>query len=263
MNERQQLDPTARVLEAFRALGSEWVEPVAQASSADPHAWMARWQEFTDRIRTIEDVALRELTALAEAARRARDDADRLAAENRAIVARCLDAEAHNNDLASLYTAGYQLQTALDPDAAIEIIVEIAVNLIGAADFAVCLFEEGSQEFVTVHRQGDTVPTAARRPRRHLWPQEDAAIEMRRTFFATEDQLGPLSCTPLYFAERLVGVLSIYRLLSHKEGYTSLDWQIMDLLAAQAAIAITSARARLAMDRKLKTVQGFIDLIKP
>jgi hypothetical protein len=37
----------------------------------------------------------------------------------------------------------------------------------------------------------------------------------------------------------------------------------LDLLAAQAAIAISSARARLAMDRKLKTVQGFIDFIKP
>jgi GAF domain-containing protein len=263
MNDRQGADPTARVREAFRALGTEWVEPVGHAVSADPSAWMARWHELADRIRAIEDVALSELRALANAARQAKDDADRLAAENRAIAARCLDAEAHNNDLASLYTAGYQLQTALDPDAAVEIIVEIAVNLIGAADFAVCLVEESTQEFVTVHRHGDTVPIAPRRPRRHLLPQEDAAIEMRRTFFSTEDTLGPLSCTPLYFDEQLVGVLSIYRLLSHKEGYTSLDWQIMDLLAAQAAIAITSARARLAMDRKLKTVQGFIDLIKP
>jgi hypothetical protein len=36
----------------------------------------------------------------------------------------------------------------------------------------------------------------------------------------------------------------------------------LDHFAAQAAIAITSGRARQAMDRKLKTVQGFIDLIK-
>jgi GAF domain-containing protein len=263
MNDRHKVDPTANVREAFRTLGTAWVEPDARGAPEDPRAWMARWQELTDRIRSIEALALRELSALAKAARQATDDVDRLAAENRELASRCLEAEAHNNDLASLYTAGYQLQTALDPDAAIEIIVEIAVNLIGAADFAVCLVEEGSREFVTTRRQGDTVPTALRRPRRHLWPQEDAAIEMRRTFFATEDPLGPLSCTPLFFEEQLVGVLSIYRLLSHKEGFTSLDWQIMDLLAAQAAIAIVSARARLAMDRKLKTVQGFIDLIKP
>lgn len=263
MNERRNADPAARVREAFRTLGAEWVEPIAQAGSGDPRALLARWEELSKRVRAIEEIALRELTALAEVARQARDDADRLAIENRAIATRCLDAEAHGNDLAGLYTAGYQLQTASDPDAAIEIIVEIAVNLIGAADFAVCLVEGGTDEFVTVHRQGDTVPTAPRRPRRHLWPQEEAAIEMRRTFFSTGDPLGPLSCTPLFFDDRLVGVLSIYRLLSHKEAFTSLDWQIMDLLAAQAAIAITSARARSAMDRKLKTVQGFIDLIKP
>ena len=263
MNDGQPTDPTERVREAFRALGTEWAEPVPEAASGDPRTWMARWQALADRLREIEEVALGELAALADAARYARDDADRLAAENHVIATRCLDAEAHNHDLVSLYTAGHQLQTALDPDAAIEIIVDIAVNLIGAADFAVCLVEERSHEFVTAYRQGESVPTAPRRPQRHLWPQEDAAIEMRRTFFSTEDQLGPLSCTPLYFDERLVGVLSIYRLLSHKEGYTSLDWQLMDLLAAQAAIAITSARARVAMDRKLKTVQEFIDLIKP
>lgn len=239
-------DAMATVREAFRELGMVSNEP-----------------ELAGRIASTESLTLRELATLAEAARQAREEAERLAAENHELSIRCLDVEAHNNDLASLYTAGYQLQTALDPDAAIEIIVDIAVNLIGAAEFAVCLIEDGTKEFVTVHRHGDTVPTAPRRSRALLWPQEDAAIEMRRTFFATDDPVGPLSCTPLYFEDQLVGVFSIYRLFSHKEAFTSLDWQILDLLAAQAAIAISSARARLAMDRKLKTVQGFIDFIKP
>jgi len=246
MTDEQRSDPAARVREAFHALQAETLAPT----------------EIAAELRRLEALALEALSALADAARQAKADADRAAAENHELAARCLDAEVHSNDLATLCTAGYQLQMALDPDAAILIIVDIAVNLIGAAEFAVCLVEDGSLAFVTAHRQGDSVPPAPRRERGKIWPQEETAIEMRRTFFVTEDQLGPIACTPLYVEERLVGVLSIYRLLSHKEGFTPLDWQIMDLLAAQAAIAITSGRARLAMDRKLKTVQGFIDLIK-
>jgi len=239
-------DPTTRVREAFHALQAEARVP----------------DELADELRRLEELALDALAALTDAARQAKADADRAAAESHELAARCLDAEVHGNDLATLCTAGYQLQMALDPDAAIRIIVDIAVNLIGAAEFAVCLVEDGSLAFLTAYRQGDSVPPASRRDRADVWPQEEAAIEMRRTFFVTEDQLGPIACTPLFVEDRLVGVLSIYRLLSHKGGFTPLDWQIMDLLAAQAAIAITSGRARLAMDRKLKTVQGFIDLIK-
>jgi len=246
MTDGHKMDPAARVRDAFHAL---------EAAAFVP-------EELATELHKLEELAVDELAALADAARQAQADAERAAAENHELAARCLDAEVHGNDLATLCTAGYQLQMALDPDAAIRIIVDIAVNLIGAAEFAVCLVEDGSLAFLTAHRQGDSVPPAARRERGKIWPQEEAAIEMRRTFFVTEDQLGPIACTPLYVEDRLVGVLSIYRLLSHKEGFTSLDWQIMDLLAAQAAIAITSGRARLAMDRKLKTVQGFIDLIK-
>jgi GAF domain-containing protein len=262
MNDNLRRDPTVRVRDAFRMfaakLGESRTPPPAVGSDAWP-AWLAT---LAENVQALEELALSDLTALADAARQAEADAARLATENRELSTRCLDAEVHGTDLATLCTAGYQLQMALDPDAAIGIIVDIAVNLIGAAEFSVCLVDDASSDFVTAHRQGDSVPDAARRVRRSIWPQEEAAIEIHRTFFVTEEGSGPIACTPLFVEDRLVGVLSIYRLLSHKEGFTSLDWQLMDLLAAQAAIAITSGRARQAMDRKLKTVQGFIDLIK-
>lgn len=262
MNDHLRRDPTFRVRDAFRTLATKLVESQTPPPPVESDAWLVWFKSLADSVKSLEALALADLSELADAARQAEADAARLATENRELSVRCLDAEVHGTDLATLCTAGYQLQMALDPDAAIGIIVDIAVNLIGAAEFSVCLVDDGSSDFVTAHRQGDAVPDVPRRARRSIWPQEEAAIEMHRTFFVTEEGSGPIACTPLFVEDRLVGVLSIYRLLSHKEGFTPLDWQLMDLLAAQAAIAITSGRARQAMDRKLKTVQGFIDLIK-
>ena len=52
----------------------------------------------------------------------------------------------------------------------------------------------------------------------------------------------PVSCIPLKLEERPVGVLAIYKLLEQKDGFTSLDQEILGLLAAQAAATLIGAR---------------------
>jgi len=52
----------------------------------------------------------------------------------------------------------------------------------------------------------------------------------------------PASCIPLKVEDRPVGVLAIYKLLEQKDGFTSLDQEILDLLAAQAAATLIGAR---------------------
>ena len=79
------------------------------------------------------------------------------------------------------------------------------------------------------------------------------------------DRQGPskaICCAPLYFRDRLVGALTIYALLSHKASFSQLDRELFDLLGEQAALAMVSSQAYVAVERKLKTVQRFMDLLK-
>ena len=94
-----------------------------------------------------------------------------------------------------------------------------------------------------------------------------AAAAARRTVFdgrdtAARDVRSPICCTPLFFRDRLVGILTIYALLSHKKSFSELDRKLFDLVGEQAAVALVSSQCYVSVDRKLKTVQRVIDLIK-
>lgn len=181
--------------------------------------------------------------------------------ENLEFAKRYVEMVDHNANLANLYAASSQLHSTLDPAAVIQAIVEIALNLIGAAEFVLYLVDDARREFVVAVREGDAVP-ASPRLQELLYPIERAAVDEHRTRFAPETQQGPLCCSPFYLGDRLMGALSIYALLSHKKGFSQLDSELFDLLSAQAALAIASSRAYVTVDRKLKTVQQFMDLLK-
>jgi transcriptional regulator with GAF, ATPase, and Fis domain len=72
----------------------------------------------------------------------------------------------------------------------------------------------------------------------------------------------PLATLPLKLGEQIVGVVVIYRLLSHKPGFSPIDHQILELVAGHAASALVSARLHSTLDRKLKTIEGFMQLMK-
>jgi hypothetical protein len=187
--------------------------------------------------------------------------AEDLERENRDFARRCIQLEEHSANLANLYAATYQLHATLDPDAVVRCIVEITVNLIGAAEFALYLLEEGKREFSLRVREGELPPELTQLPE-PVYPLEQAAVAERRTLFAVEKQDGPISCVPLLHEDRLVGLLSIYALLSHKAAFTPLDRELLELLSGQAAVALVSSRSFASIDRKLKTVQRVMDFIK-
>ena len=70
------------------------------------------------------------------------------------------------------------------------------------------------------------------------------------------------ACIPLKIKDRVVGVIAIYRLLSHKTGLTSLDHKLIELLAGHAATALVSSKLYAVADRKLKTIEGFMNLLR-
>lgn len=181
--------------------------------------------------------------------------------ENREFARRCVQLEEHSANLANLYAATYQLHATLEPDAVVNCIVEISVNLIGAAEFALYLLEETKGDFALRIREGELPPEITHLPE-PVYPLEQAAVREKRTLFAVEEQEGPICCVPLLHEEKLIGLLSIYALLSHKAAFTPLDRELLELLSGQAAVALVSSQSHASIDRKLKTVQRVMDFIK-
>ena len=71
----------------------------------------------------------------------------------------------------------------------------------------------------------------------------------------------PLAVVPLKIKEQVIGLIVIYKLLQQKRAFSATDYELFSLLAGQAATAIFSAKLYTEAERKLNTIQGFLDLL--
>jgi GAF domain-containing protein len=71
----------------------------------------------------------------------------------------------------------------------------------------------------------------------------------------------PVVCIPLRVDEKPVGAIVIHRLLQQKDGFSPLDHELFTLMAGHAATAIFASQLYAQSERKLNTIQGFIDLL--
>ncbi|HEY5512924.1 MAG TPA: GAF domain-containing protein [Geomonas sp.] len=185
--------------------------------------------------------------------------------ENQDFAARYLEIEDENNNLANLYIASYQLHSTLDFKEVLQIITEIIINLIGAEEFAIMLLDEKSDEIQAVATEGverEEIPhvrlgkgvigTVASSGESYFFPDVD---DYQRDF------ANPMVCIPLKIKEHVIGVLAIYKLLIQKKEFAPVDYELFTLLAGHAATAIFSSRLYSDSERKLSTIQGFIDLL--
>ena len=56
-------------------------------------------------------------------------------------------------------------------------------------------------------------------------------------------------------------MIAIYKLLEQKPKFSALDYELFTLLAGHAATAIFSSKLYSESERKLSTIQGFINLL--
>ncbi|KAF0220619.1 MAG: putative GAF sensor [Geobacteraceae bacterium] len=186
-------------------------------------------------------------------------------AENQDFAARYVDIETENNNLANLYIASYQLHSTLDFKEVLQIITEIIINLIGAEEFAIMLLDEKTNELQAVATEG---------VRREEMPRIDfgsgiigQVAETGENFFVADvasysrDLQEPMVCIPLKIKEHVIGVLVIYKLLVQKTAFAAVDYELFTLLAGHAATAVFSSRLYSDSERKLSTIQGFLDLL--
>jgi transcriptional regulator with GAF, ATPase, and Fis domain len=186
-------------------------------------------------------------------------------AENVDFANRYVEIENENNMLANLYIASYQLHSTLDFKEVLQVILEIVINLIGAEEFSILLLDEKSNKLQAVASEGlqnSDLPT--------FELGEGIIGEMAKTgenYFIDElegyerDFHHPLVCIPLKIKEHVIGVIVIYKLLVQKEKFNDVDYELFTLLAGHAATAIFSSKLYTESERKLSTIQGFIDLM--
>lgn len=183
-------------------------------------------------------------------------------AENKDFAQRYVEVEEQNESLANLYVASHRLHSTLDSSEVVECIKEILLNMIGSEDFGLFVADDESGELIRSGYEGE-IAGGSEKERITLGQGIEGTVALEgRPFFNEEAGEGPCACVPLMITERIVGVIAIYTLLSHKKGLSMLDHKLLELLAGHAASALISSKLYSMADRKLRTIEGFMSLLR-
>ena len=230
------------------------------AAITDLHAVAARTPEDWDKLRS---EMVNRIASLEEECTSVREQLDRVEQESSQFAQRYVEVEEENNNLANLYVSSYQLHSTLDLDEVLKIIMEIAINLVGAEVFAIYLIEGDGSRLVPVASEGGDVASfpAATLGQGALGK---AAAAQESTCWddpRSDDRSQPIVCVPLVVQGRPIGAIAVYSLLSQKDGFNALDHELFNMLGGHAATAIFAAKLYSQSERELSTIRGFIDLL--
>lgn len=187
--------------------------------------------------------------------------------ENKDFASRYVEIEEQNNNLASLYVASYQLHSTLDFREVIQVVQEIILNLIGAKSFAILLLDENTNELRTIACDGEEVVPGLEKISVRLGEGVLGGVaKSGESYYLPQDASGvtlerPLAAVPLKIKEHVIGVIAVYKLLVQKDAFSAVDYELFALLAAHASTAIFSAKLYSQSERKLNTIQSFLDLL--
>jgi GAF domain len=205
--------------------------------------------------------------ALIEALSEQRGRLEQLEKENQEFANMYVEIQEQNEALANLYVASQRLHAAFELDAVKLIITEILVEMVGAEEFGLLMLDRQKKNLHLLTGEG----IRERLPKETLPVGEgiigDVATTGESFFFVPKTEAErkahlPIATLPLKLNGQTVGVVVIYKLLSHKSNFSPIDHQILELVAAHAASALMSARLHGTLDRKLKTIEGFMQLMK-
>jgi len=190
-------------------------------------------------------------------------------AENKDFATRYVEVEEQNNNLANLYVASYQLHSTLDFQEVLQIVIEIVINLIGSEAFAILLLDERTNELKTLGHEGsDVFPGIDGLTAKVGEGVIGKVVKTGESYFVNQapdeaqvDLQNPLAVVPLKIKEHVIGVIAIFSLLKQKSSFSAVDYELFNLLAGQAATAIFASKLYSQSERKLSTIQSFLDLL--
>lgn len=223
-----------------------------ESAARTPEDWNKLRSEMVQRIASLEE----ECTSV-------RERLDQVELENSQFAQRYVEVEEENNNLANLYVSSYQLHSTLDLDEVMKIIMEIVINLIGAEVFAIYLLEGEDSQLTPAASEGRAVADfpVATLGQGALGKAAAAQVSTCWDDTHSDDLSQPIVCVPLVVQGRSIGAISVYSLLSQKDGFSALDHELFNMLGGHAATAIFAAKLYSQSERKLNTIQGFIDLL--
>jgi nitrate/nitrite-specific signal transduction histidine kinase len=248
---RQLLAENAQLRDRIRAVDDRQTQ-----AAQDDGEWGKLREELLERIHhlTAENQNILERLRAVEA-------------ENQQFAGRYLEIEEENNNLANLYVASYQLHSTLDPSEVLKVILEIVINLIGAEVFCVYVMDDRTNVMEPVASEGAPIEEFPKVGLAEGFVGGSVATGEVETRDPHSDDVqdlmeaGPVVCIPLRVQDSPVGAIAIYSLLQQKDGFSPLDQELFTLLAGHAATAIFASRLHSQSERKLNTIQGFIDLL--
>ena len=172
--------------------------------------------------------------------------------------------------LANLYVAAYQLHASLNPADVRAAVSEIAVNLLGAEACVLLLnLEPGQPGYEIVNLVVDAAVPAPFDGLRYQGGVPGASDVLVDASFADGGvRFGPvpgssaIAVVPLAVQGQALGALVILRLLPHKAGLHREDRELLDLLGAHAASALLGAHVFHETQRKLRTLEGLVALLR-
>lgn len=180
------------------------------------------------------------------------------------LSGRLVDTENQRGRLMNLYVATYQLHATLDVDEVTTTIAEIARDLVGAEKFVLLLGDdsENGREIALVQGLGGDDHLFA--GNRYHGGNEvvDLALKDGVLRMHGEPESGALAVVPLTVQGAVVGAVVVLKLFDHKGAFVPEDRELLDLLAAHAASALLAARMYSATDRKLKTLENLVKLVR-
>jgi transcriptional regulator with GAF, ATPase, and Fis domain len=219
----------------------------------------------SDEVRRMRD----QITQLTEENRRIAQRFREVEEENKDFAHRYIEIEEQNNNLANLYVASYQLHSTLDFREVIQIVQEIIINLVGAEAFAILLLDEKTNELKAIAYEGEDVMPGVDTISTRLGEGVMGTVaKTGESYYINQDVEGgaitlekPLAAVPLKIKEHVIGLIVIYKLLQQKDAFSAVDYELFSLLAAHAATAIFSSKLYSQSERKLNTIQSFLDLL--
>lgn len=264
MSEEQKAE---KFLEIFNK-GKEFTEELLRENQRLRYRLAALETESSapsDELQRLRD----QINHLTEENRRIQQRFREVEEENKDFAHRYIEIEEQNNNLANLYVASYQLHSTLDFREVIQIVQEIIINLVGAEAFAILLLDEKTNELKAIAYEGEDVMPGVESISTRLG--EGILGQVAKTgesYYINQDVEGgaiaidkPLAAVPLKIKEHVIGLIVIYKLLQQKDAFSAVDYELFSLLAAHAATAIFSSKLYSQSERKLNTIQSFLDLL--
>jgi len=222
-------------------------------------------EKGVERLEKKNQIAQDEINQLKREIQELKKESAVVEEENREFADRYVDIERQNADLIAMYVASYQLHSTLNYAEVIKIVKDITINMIGAEVFGIYMLEEESNELNLIAEETLNEGMPKRIPIDDKISQilhDSNSSQLSKSNLAGEDMGHPIFYIPLKLEDTPTGLIIINKLLIQKEGFYSVDFELVELLGRHAATALYSARMHTVSERKRTTLEGFVNMMK-